>query len=366
MSSLILEGDSYRNFIESVSSKYTRESYEHALKRYMSFCGVIEVNDLFFKADAKYTQSRIIDFLKFLKDKNQLSPRSRRLVLAALKHFYDMNDFTSLNWKKIRLFIGEIYSTVKDRPYTHEEIQRLLEKANEREKVIVLLMASTGMRQGAIHTLKLSNLQKIPKYNIYKITVYERTKEEYYTFCTPECAAVIDNYLEFRKRYGETLKPIAPLIREEFDKLDPFHAAKPRFISTEAIERICHKLVNDSGLRNPTRINEQKKYMRYEVMTSHGLRKFFETESIKAGMSPLYTSILMGHDNGLETKYFKPSENDLLEGSDKMIGYIGVMDYLTINPEHRLKRQVQELTAKTSDMDMLKAEIENIKATLRK
>jgi site-specific recombinase XerD len=114
-SSVILQGDSYRNFIESVSSKYTRASYEQALKRYMSFCGVVEVNDLFFKADAKYTQSRIIDFLKFLKDKNELSPHSRILFLSALKHFYDMNDFTSLNWKKIRLFIGEIYT----RKYLH-------------------------------------------------------------------------------------------------------------------------------------------------------------------------------------------------------------------------------------------------------
>ena len=93
--------------------------------------------------------------------------------MSAIKHFYDMNDFTSLNWKKIRLFIGEIYTTVKDRPYTHEEIQKLLEKATEREKVIVLLMASTGMRQGAIHSLKLSNLTKIPKYNIYINNCYK-------------------------------------------------------------------------------------------------------------------------------------------------------------------------------------------------
>ena len=119
----------------------------------MSFCGIVEVNDLFFKADAKYTQSRIIDFLTFLKEKNQLSPRSRRLVLAALKHFYDMNDFSSLNWKKIRRFVGEIYATVEDRPYTTEEIGKLLEKASERDRAVVLLMAATGIRQSAINSL---------------------------------------------------------------------------------------------------------------------------------------------------------------------------------------------------------------------
>jgi hypothetical protein len=37
--------------------------------------------------------------------------------------------------------------------------------------------------------------------------------------------------------------------------------------------------------------------------------------------------------------YLKPSENDLLEGNDKMIGYIGVMDVLTISNENRVKRE---------------------------
>jgi len=36
--------------------------------------------------------------------------------------------------------------------------------------------------------------------DIYKITVYVRDKEEYFTFCTPETAKEIDDYLEFRKR----------------------------------------------------------------------------------------------------------------------------------------------------------------------
>jgi hypothetical protein len=104
--------------------------------------------------------------------------------------------------------------------------------------------------------------------------------------------------------------------------------------------------------------------MRYEVMTSHGLRKFFETESVKGGMSPLYASIFLGHSNGLEGKYFKPSENDMLEGSDKMIGYAGVMDYLTINPENRLKREVAELRIKSNDIQDLKSELDELRSII--
>jgi hypothetical protein len=63
-------------------------------------------------------------------------------------------------------------------------------------KNIILLMASSGLRVGAIPLLKLRHLEKID--SIYKITVYEGANEQYYTFCTPECASFIDAYLQYR------------------------------------------------------------------------------------------------------------------------------------------------------------------------
>jgi hypothetical protein len=64
-------------------------------------------------------------------------------------------------------------------------------------------MVSTGMRVGAIPLLKIRNLEKIEKYQLYKITVYENEDEEYITFCTPECARAIDSYLEYRGRHAQ-------------------------------------------------------------------------------------------------------------------------------------------------------------------
>jgi hypothetical protein len=64
------------------------------------------------------------------------------------------------------------------------------------------------------------------------------------------------------------------------------------------------------------------------VKETHGFRKFWQTTAITADMSPLYAEFLMGHHSGglaLES-YVRPTESDLLEGNDKMIGYIGVMD----------------------------------------
>lgn len=76
-----------------------------------------------------------------------------------------------------------------DRPYTVEEISKMLEKVDQRGRVVILLMASSGMREGAIHSLKMAHLERIQE--VYKITVYKNDPEEYITFCSPECVSRI-------------------------------------------------------------------------------------------------------------------------------------------------------------------------------
>jgi hypothetical protein len=92
------------------------------------------------------------------------------------------------------------------------------------------------------------------------------------------------------------------------------------------------------------------------VKQTHGFRKYWQTAAINAGMAPLYTEFLMGHTSGglaLES-YVRPSESDLLEGNDKMIGYVGIIDALTINEENKLRRKVEALTEKQDEVQKMK------------
>jgi intergrase/recombinase len=91
-----------------------------------------------------------------------------------------------LNSHKINKFMPEPTNVNKDRAYTHEEISSLLDVADERMRVVPLLLASSGIRLGAIPTIKLRNLAD------NKLSVYENTREEYITFITPECKKTID------------------------------------------------------------------------------------------------------------------------------------------------------------------------------
>jgi hypothetical protein len=64
----------------------------------------------------------------------------------------------------------------------------------------------------------------------------------------------------------------------------------------------------------------------------------------------------MGHSSGglaLES-YVRPSASDLLEGNDKMIGYAGIIDALTINEENKLRRKVEVLTQKQDELRLMK------------
>src|SRR5918994_153136 len=360
---LLLSGPSYRNFIQAVHSAPSRTVYKNSLSLYMKFRN-IDSCDVLLTEDPKIIQQSLIDYIIYLREELKIASTTINARIAGVKKFYVCNDI-ELKWSKIKSYVGRNRSKrnngKRDRPYTSMEIIKMLEKADERERVAILLMASTGMRVGALPSLKIRNLERIEKYQLYKITVYENEKEEYVTYCTPECARAIDSYLEFRQRHGEhPLNEDSPLVREEFDIYAETKAAEPKTMDTQAFKKMIRRVGIRSGVMQKQIITEYHRGPRRPVKETHGFRKFFQTTAIGNGMSPIYSELLMGHSSGglaLES-YVRPSENDLLEGNDKMIGYTGVMDALTINEENKLRGKVKALTEREDEVQKMKSEHE--------
>jgi hypothetical protein len=71
----------------------------------------------------------------------------------------------------------------------------------------------------------------------------------------------------------------------------------------------------------------------------------------------------MGHDIGIKAHYFKPSSQELLEGNEHKMGYVSVIDALTINEEKRL-RIVQQLTIRSDKLDILQEQINELNEKL--
>jgi site-specific recombinase XerD len=110
----------------------------------------------------------------------------------------------------------------RDRPYTLQGIQKMLSVCSRiREKTMIHLLTSTGMRIGALHTLKIGDLAKpTTKGDTYYITAYTSSSKPYLTPCSPECKGLIDLYLKERTDAGEVLKSESSLIRNLYNSLN--------------------------------------------------------------------------------------------------------------------------------------------------
>ena len=162
-------------FFHSLKSKETRMKYSSYLKKYLEITGI---ENPLSERDPRLIERQIIDFIIKMKkeDKNWGAIHN---YVAMILSFYKINDVI-LNTTKISRFMPEQRKVKKDRGYTHEEISKMLEIADERMRVVILLLASTGMRIGGIPSLRIRNVDE------NKVTIYENAKEEYFTFITPE------------------------------------------------------------------------------------------------------------------------------------------------------------------------------------
>jgi hypothetical protein len=216
------------------------------------------------------------------------------------------------------------------------------------------MMASSGCRIGAIPSLILRNLKYYNNYQLYQITFYENTKDEYFSFCTPECSQYIMEYLSFRERCSEKLKPNSPLIRDDFVVDDSLHIENPKFLSLDAYHKYLKYVLVKVGIRtlslseeeedehdehdNKKRtIRKRKKVERKEISQNHGFRKFTMTTMSNARISPEIREMLLGHSIGLGDSYYRPTEKEML------LEYLKVVNDLTFNQSHKLQKQMQEM-----------------------
>jgi site-specific recombinase XerD len=329
----VAQRTAYQNFIEPLETKATERLYKIGLNTFKDFAKVEDYEELL----SKGTTDTIADFIQHLKDKGN-SRRTIRSYLTGVKHFFIMNDNTSINWGKMRKFLGKVHTTTKnnDKLYSKEQLQRLMEVATERERIAFLLMLSAGLRIGTLPELKVGDLIKMNEEALYKIRVYSGTSSEYITFCSPECSTAIDSYLELRKRKGEEITPDSPLLATLGDD--------PRSLKLNSIISLLNRVLLDAGIR----IEGDTQYRRHRVARFHSLRKHYNTCLAKAGVKPALKEVLMGHYIGLESSYLRPTEDELLTE------YLKAVDLLTISEEKNLRHQVEKLKTEVSDIDTLK------------
>jgi len=105
--------------LESCKSEQTRKQYVFCIKKYFHFVG----DNL--PKERKQIEDKIIEYIIFLK-KQGMSYCGISNYTVPVKSFYAINDIT-LNLKKLTKFMPENRRMRRDRPYTREEISKILE-----------------------------------------------------------------------------------------------------------------------------------------------------------------------------------------------------------------------------------------------
>ncbi|MDQ5868925.1 MAG: hypothetical protein M3530_04265 [Thermoproteota archaeon] len=166
-------GRPYINFINSIKSDKTKQAYRKAVLRFLANSKLSSEEML--TLPILDIENMITDYLTDLK-KRDLSSGFVSQKFSALKKFYFLNEIR-INKEKIDKFLGEQKKKNTNRAYTHQEIKTLLDVCDLRLKVVVLVLASTGMRIGAKAPLQGKHLEKKDDYGVYKFIVYENTKD---------------------------------------------------------------------------------------------------------------------------------------------------------------------------------------------
>lgn len=367
----------YVNFVSSLKSSITRKAYVIRLKNYLRSPLIsFSTFDELLGRDIRSVEQGIIDILIDMRHKKQLSFSAQNIFLCALTHFYSINDVT-INRKKIKKFMSESENKYEYRSYTPTEIASLLNISDEREKTIILILASTAMRVGAVHPLRLKDLKrwKVNEQDgyIYQIEVYSSSsKFKYYTFCTPECAVAIDNYLELRCRYGERLirtetgwgPPNAYLIIRAFNRRSLYHNPIPITYRTTIARNVIVPKLESLNLRPRMRpmnnsLENLVPHNRSDLHPCHSFRIFAITQMQRARIDKTIREMLVGHTTGLDKVYYKASEEEIFTE------YLKAIRNLTIINEYTPSSNKVEGHEKDDELFQLKQKYENDLCSLK-
>jgi len=209
------------------------------------------------------------------------APKTINTYISAVKTWLAVNNID----------IGKVmfprrYVKYVDRAPTPEELQKMLEVANLHEKVIISILATSGVRISTLVGLKYKHIKQDFEKGIVPCAIYvpaELNKGkycDYVTFMNEEACKYLREYLDLRRRKGEIITDESPLIRNlKSDEIRP--------MTPEGVSSVVRRVMKKAGIVTG---NEK----RYEVRP-HSLRKFFKTQLSARGVPPEYVEYMMGH-----------------------------------------------------------------------
>ncbi len=274
-------------------SNNTKLTYLKGLKKFVEYKNIQNLDEFIEQIKKDGKQNEIYkEYALHLASLN-LAPKSVAAWISALKKYFEANGLKVDTNIPIRIF--NIHEDVLP---SKEELKNIAMENDLRVRVIILMLASSGMRVGELHNLKLSDINlegEIPIIRIRGIGAKERKAR--ITFITPEAKKFLTEYLEKRKSLGEELNENSVVIANENGKQ----------MSYQNLQYLLEKSFKKYAKKVGKRYN----------LHAHCLRKWFKTQLISAGVPAPIVDRLMGHQRYLAEEYELYTESQLKEWYSK-------------------------------------------------
>lgn len=361
-----IESSAHQNLIDYIRNDQTRTKYIRDLQKFLDLVPtkIYEENNITFtdkteafviltKRDVIVSKNIIKAYVRELKKKienNELSTARVLNLIKPIKALFAANDI-DFSWKKIDKAIPKPTKS-KDKAYTREQLQALMENAtNLIDKVMITLCSSAGFRVEAWDYFTWEDV--IFFYNDDDslkggaLRVYRGDDEEYWTHFTPEAAKYLILYREsWKSRFMKYPKETDPLISSARGQF-------PVRLRKKGMESRMNELAKNTGLRPPL----QEGQKRHKVMLDHGLRKYCNTMLRRAKVNFADKEDLQGRSpGGQESSYERYEEKDF----ERFEEYQKAIPLLTISDEERTALKLKIFEEKESSIDQFKETISDL------
>ncbi|MEM4544184.1 MAG: site-specific integrase [Nitrososphaerota archaeon] len=324
----------WEDFLKAKSSA-TARNYRDAVRFFVNHFGFRDLGEAVSKADEQH----VVEFIRALKDR-RLSPMTVRLYFHGLKALLELFD-KPINWNRVanllppkrRIRFGE--AVPKD-----VVLQVLQQIGSEGKRLAVWLIWSSGLRIREALGLKVRDLDFTV--NPPKLTaITEKTHEPREIPLPPDIAEALKEYIVREKLDEEDY-----LFHPQGNKSRPLAPEKLRDAFKSALLRIG-RLERDKSGRG----------WRYTI---HGLRRSYESNLVRAGVSPLVVAILLGHRIGVETHYLRLSYEDIVKEWKKAENLLILREVSTVGLEERVKALEEAIRTYENILDKLAKKFPNL------
>jgi len=308
----------------------TPQVYVGAVKQFTGFAGFGSPERLVeaVKRNQVDVYEVLDGFVGWMVDQGK-APKTIQTYFGAVKKFLELEGIELNESKLKRIEKPRKFIRASDRAPTHQELRQIFFAAPSlKTRVMVAMLASSGMRIGELLNLKIGDIDFSQQpTRVYIQPWFTKTKQRRVVFISDETTELLKQYL------GERIHRKNEYV---FPGIEP---KKP--LSGNVAYRMIMRAIKRAGL-----LEMDRSETRY-VLHPHSFRKFFFTQMLKM-VGREFAEALLGHQLFLDSSYLRFTEEELAKAYQKGMKAIC---FIKAQPENEiLQDEVKKLQEELEKM----------------